>query len=83
MEEVDGDTAKLSALKENQATKGNNSYYYAHTREWSTEGAKVVSGPGIITGGQPVLLQTSPSPDASSEVKAAVKPFTAITKYVI
>jgi hypothetical protein len=63
----------LSALKHNQETKGTNSYYYAHTRSFEVPAdAKVVSGPGLITGGAPVLLEKAPSASEGSPEKRAV-----------
>jgi hypothetical protein len=62
-----------SALKHNQETKGNNSYYYAHTRSFEVPAdAKVVSGPGLITGGAPVLLESAPSESEVSPEKRTV-----------
>lgn len=47
-----------SALQSNVDQKGENAYYYAHTRSFEVpEHAKVISGPGLITGGQPVLIE--------------------------
>jgi hypothetical protein len=64
---------RQSALKHNQETKGTNSYYYAHTRSFEVpEDAKVVSGPGLITGGSPVLLESTKSESAGSPEKKAV-----------
>lgn len=51
-----------SKLRNSIETYGTNSYYYAHSksREFLVpEGAKVVEGPGIITGGTPVKLDSS------------------------
>lgn len=46
-----------SALRHNIETKGKNAYYYAHNRDFHIpQNAKVVTGPGIITGGAPQLL---------------------------
>eukprot|EP00928_Gymnodinium_smaydae_P003280 TRINITY_DN11178_c2_g1_i3.p2 TRINITY_DN11178_c2_g1~~TRINITY_DN11178_c2_g1_i3.p2 ORF type:complete len:168 (-),score=28.44 TRINITY_DN11178_c2_g1_i3:55-558(-) len=47
-----------SAMESNLQTKGDNAYYYAHSRHFEVpEDAKVISGPGLITGGAPVLLE--------------------------
>lgn len=47
-----------SALQENVDTKGENAYYFAHTRKYEVPAdAKVVTGPGIITGGSPILIE--------------------------
>jgi hypothetical protein len=47
-----------SALQENVDTKGENAYYHAHTRHFEVpEDAKVITGPGLITGGRPVLIE--------------------------
>mmetsp|Transcript_87438 Transcript_87438/g.255698 ORF Transcript_87438/g.255698 Transcript_87438/m.255698 type:complete len:286 (+) Transcript_87438:68-925(+) len=58
-----------SALQENVDRKGDNAYYYAHNRKFEVpEHAKVISGPGLITGGQPVLLESGAMVvDASAE----------------
>jgi hypothetical protein len=51
--------SNISALEHNIKSKGELSYYYAHGRKFEnkeeTQG-KVIEGPGIITGGPPVLL---------------------------
>ena len=52
-------------------------YYYAHGRDRSApEGAKVISGPGITTGGKPPRLDAAdaadaPPPDGAAEEAAA------------
>lgn len=47
-----------SALQENLDRKGDNAYYHAHSRKFEIpEHAKVISGPGLITGGSPVLIE--------------------------
>jgi hypothetical protein len=56
----------VSALEHNIKTKKGNSYYYAHAYKFdaktAAEQGKVIAGPGIITGGDPVLLQKSIKP---------------------
>lgn len=50
---------QMSALEHNIKTKGQNAYYYAHGRKYEMENnqeGKTIQGPGIITGGDPVLL---------------------------
>jgi hypothetical protein len=69
----DEESRRLSALKHNQETKGTNSYYYAHTRSFEVPAdAKVVSGPGLITGGTPVLLESSVAASEASPAKKTV-----------
>lgn len=47
-----------SALQHNVETKGENAYYFAHTRKFEVPpDAKVITGPGLITGGAPVLIE--------------------------
>jgi hypothetical protein len=50
----------ISALEHNIKTKKDNAYYYAHAYKFEKKDgevdAKTISGPGIITGGDPVLL---------------------------
>lgn len=65
MESVDSEVKieqgkNMSALEANIKQKGEFSYYYAHGRKFENkddEQGKVIQGPGIITGGEPVLLQ--------------------------
>jgi hypothetical protein len=57
-----------SALQANIDRKGENAYYHAHTRHYEVpEHAKVISGPGLITGGQPVLLEAGLAADSPEE----------------
>lgn len=57
-----------SALQANVDRKGENAYYFAHTRQFEVpEHAKVITGPGLITGGQPVLIEAGTIVDASEE----------------
>uniref|UniRef100_A0A7S2JD57 CBM20 domain-containing protein n=1 Tax=Zooxanthella nutricula TaxID=1333877 RepID=A0A7S2JD57_9DINO len=47
-----------SALQANVDRKGDNAYYFAHNRHFEVPAdAKVISGPGLITGGAPVLIE--------------------------
>mmetsp|Transcript_41244 Transcript_41244/g.94887 ORF Transcript_41244/g.94887 Transcript_41244/m.94887 type:complete len:286 (+) Transcript_41244:84-941(+) len=47
-----------SALQQNIDHKGDNAYYFAHNRKFEVpEDAKVITGPGLITGGSPTLLE--------------------------
>lgn len=47
-----------SALQEDLDRKGSNAYYHAHNRAYEVpEDAKVISGPGLITGGAPLLME--------------------------
>lgn len=54
----------ISALEYNIKNKGETSYYYAHKNvfEEKDPNAITVSGPGIITGGDPILLETKKKP---------------------
>jgi len=71
--ETRSEEKRASALKHNQETKGTNSYYYAHTRSYEVPAdANVVSGPGLITGGPPVLLESSKSESEGSPAKKIV-----------
>lgn len=72
---------KISALEHNIKQKGETSYYYAHKgrfEDQNTAGeAKTISGPGIITGGDPVLLESS----VKKEITVIKEP-KKITKYI-
>ncbi|CAE7616322.1 unnamed protein product [Symbiodinium microadriaticum] len=47
-----------SALRQNIQSKGENAYYYAHNRQFEVPPeARVISGPGLVTGGPPVKLE--------------------------
>jgi len=74
---VDNNT-NVSALEHNIKTKKESSYYYAHAYKFDKKeadnDAKVISGPGIITGGDPVLLAKSvKSVEAIKETKIFTK----------
>ena len=53
---------KMCALEYDIKNKGENTYYYAHKARFENKNndpnAKTITGPGIITGGDPVLLHT-------------------------
>ena len=53
---------KMCALEYDIKNKGETSYYYAHKSRFENKNndpnAKTITGPGIITGGVPVLLHT-------------------------
>merc|ERR1712187_926969 len=47
-----------TALRQNIVQKGTNAYYFAHGRHFEIpEDAKIISGPGLVTGGPPELLE--------------------------
>lgn len=53
-------TPSTSALEHNIKEKGEFSYYYAHGRRFQNSDepeGKTIQGPGIITGGEPILLE--------------------------
>ena len=59
MKGIDEKTDKTSALEHNIKSKGEYSYYYAHGKKFekpSEEKGITIQGPGIITGGDPILL---------------------------
>eukprot|EP00930_Biecheleria_cincta_P004911 TRINITY_DN105838_c0_g1_i1.p1 TRINITY_DN105838_c0_g1~~TRINITY_DN105838_c0_g1_i1.p1 ORF type:complete len:288 (+),score=56.71 TRINITY_DN105838_c0_g1_i1:120-983(+) len=58
-----------SALQENVDRKGENAYYFAHNRKFEVPpDAKVITGPGLITGGAPTLIEAGTTTvDASEE----------------
>ena len=70
---------KMCALEYDIKNKGENSYYYAHKARFENKNndpnAKTITGPGIITGGDPVLLHTE-----KKVVEVEKKP-KAISKY--
>lgn len=46
-----------TALHQNIAEKGSNAYYFAHNRHFEIpDDAKIISGPGLVTGGPPERL---------------------------
>nr|PIL97731.1 CS domain protein [Toxoplasma gondii COUG] len=59
--EEEGDLKRTaSALRQSIARYGSNSYYYAHAPLPGAQqqgDVKVISGPGVVTGGPPVLLE--------------------------
>lgn len=77
---IETNDKNVSALEHNIKTKRENSYYYAHAYKFdaktAAEQGKVIAGPGIITGGDPVLLGKSIKP---VEIIKETKKF---TKYI-
>ena len=69
----------MCALEYDIKNKGENSYYYAHKSRFENKNndpnAQTITGPGIITGGDPVLLHTE------KKVVEVVKKPKAISKY--
>lgn len=48
-----------SALHKNIAEKGNNAYYFAHSRTYEIPAhAKIITGPGLVAGGPPQRLDS-------------------------
>ena len=76
----DEEKKKMCALEYNIKNKGENSYYYAHKSKFEDQekdpNAKTITGPGIITGGDPILLQTE-----KKQVEIIKEP-KQITKYI-
>ena len=76
------DNVKMSALEANIRQKGETAYYYAHSYKFdnknSNEQGITITGPGIITGGDPVLLQKS---KVNVEVIKENKKFTKLVFY--
>jgi len=69
-----------SALEHNIKSKGEYSYYYAHGRKFEKrdeEQGKIIDGPGIITGGDPILLQVQ-----KKEIEV-IKETNKFTKYTL
>mmetsp|Transcript_93603 Transcript_93603/g.166538 ORF Transcript_93603/g.166538 Transcript_93603/m.166538 type:complete len:187 (-) Transcript_93603:21-581(-) len=65
-----------SALRQNIETKGENAYYYAHSRKFEVPAdAKVISGPGLVTGGPPVKLEAEAAILASERRTEAIRNF--------
>ncbi|CAK9094376.1 DNA topoisomerase 2 [Durusdinium trenchii] len=47
-----------TALRQNISQKGENAYYFAHNRHFEIpEDAKIISGPGLVTGGSPERIK--------------------------
>jgi hypothetical protein len=79
METQTNTNSNVSALEHNIKSKGEFSYYYAHGRKFEKteeQSGKVITGAGIITGGDPVLLEKS-----SKEVEVLKEP-KKFTKYI-
>ena len=59
---TDEEKENMCALEYDIKKKGENAYYYAHKSRFENKNlepnAKTITGPGIITGGDPVLLHT-------------------------
>lgn len=82
VENTDTTNKNVSLLEENIKTKGENAYYYAHKRvvdekyKTTEEKGLTITGPGIITGGDPVLL------DSSKKEIEVIKENKKFTKYL-
>ena len=59
---TDEEKENMCALEYDIKKKGENAYYYAHKSRFENNNAdpnaKTITGPGVITGGVPVLLHT-------------------------
>lgn len=63
-----------SALHANIAEKGDSAYYFAHGRHFEIpEGAKVISGPGLVTGGAPEKVEAAGVSDVVKEEEKVVR----------
>ncbi|OII73420.1 uncharacterized protein cubi_02632 [Cryptosporidium ubiquitum] len=59
---------EISALRNNIKEKGEFSYYYAHkNNSHDLKDAKIFEGPGIVTGGEPILLHKDDKKENTSE----------------
>ncbi|CAL1140949.1 unnamed protein product [Cladocopium goreaui] len=68
--------AEASALRENIQKKGENAYYYAHNRKFEVPpDAKVISGPGLVTGGPPVKLDIEANGSPAEKRVEAIRSF--------
>ena len=57
------DRSESSKLRESIKQYGTNSYYYAHSRSSHVPADAIVrEGEGVVTGGQPVLIASTPAP---------------------
>mmetsp|Transcript_80745 Transcript_80745/g.127547 ORF Transcript_80745/g.127547 Transcript_80745/m.127547 type:complete len:193 (+) Transcript_80745:30-608(+) len=70
------ENAEASALRENIQKKGENAYYYAHNRKFEIPpDAKVISGPGLVTGGPPVKLDIEANGSPAEKRVEAIRSF--------
>ena len=79
MDTEENKSKDMCALEHNIKSKGEFSYYYAHGRKFekpSEDQGKVITGPGIITGGEPILL------DKTVKEVAVIKEPNKFTKYI-
>jgi hypothetical protein len=68
--------ADESALHANIASKGDSAYYFAHGRHFEIPaGAKVISGPGLVTGGAPELLETADTSILAKDEEVRIKEY--------
>ena len=72
--------SKDSALIKSIKDKGHHSYYYAHApKNFSTDGAEVFKGDGLIYGGEPVKLGEREKKEVTIDKSKAAKK---IAKYL-